>query len=158
MDCEVLRRQRAALVIWRGVPCQARERAVVAARGREAQLCLALQVFGARVKVAVRRNKRTRLQENLDCAAEAADNGNVDELYRLLKPWSNRGTKHPLASSWTMVSGREHQMKRLNSGDVSMRLLSRVKSSRVLSWRLVERSVLKKENRAGRLCLPLSMR
>ena len=60
MVCERLKReqQRAALVRWRGVPCQARDRAVVAARGREAQLCLALQVFGARVKVAVRRDKK----------------------------------------------------------------------------------------------------
>ena len=57
MVCERLKReqQRAALVRWRGVPCQVRERAVVAARGREAQLGLALQVFGARVKVAVRK-------------------------------------------------------------------------------------------------------
>ena len=107
MDCvKVLRRlmrlvckreqQRAALVRWRGVPCQARQRAVVAARGREAQLCLALQVFGARVKVAVRRDKRTHLQENLDRAAEAGDNGNVDEVYRLLKPWVKpRYEAHP---------------------------------------------------------------
>ena len=44
MVCERLKReqQRAALVRWRGVPCQARERAVVAARGREAQLGPAL--------------------------------------------------------------------------------------------------------------------
>ena len=65
MVCERLKReqQRAALVRWRGVPCQARERAVVAARGREG---LALQVFG--VRVAVRRDKRTHLQENLDRA------------------------------------------------------------------------------------------
>ena len=56
MVCERLKReqQRAALVRWRGVPCQVRDRAVVAARGREAQLGLALQVFGARVKVAIR--------------------------------------------------------------------------------------------------------
>ena len=81
--CERLKREQqlAALVRWRGVPCQARERPVVAARGREAQLGLAL----LRVKVAVRRDKRTYLQENLDRAAEAADNGNVDEVYRLLK-------------------------------------------------------------------------
>ena len=60
MVCDRLKReqQRAALVRWRGAPCQARERAVVAARGREAQLCLALQVFGAGVKVTVRREKK----------------------------------------------------------------------------------------------------
>ena len=60
MVCDRLKReqQRAALVRWRGAPCQARERAVVAAKGREAQLCLALQVFGARVKVAVRRDTK----------------------------------------------------------------------------------------------------
>ena len=98
MVCERLKReqQRAALVRWRGVPCQMRERAVAAARGREAQLGLALQVFGARVKIAVRRDKRTYLQENLDRAAEAADNGNVDEVYRLLKPWVKpRYKAHP---------------------------------------------------------------
>ena len=163
MDCvKVLRRlmrmvserlkreqQRAALVRWRGVPCQMRERAVAAARGREAQLGLALQVFGARVKIAVRRDKRTHLQENFDRAAEAADNGNVDEVYRLWKP---------PASSWKKVSGREPQMRRLNSADGSTRLLSRDKLSRVLSWRLVERSVLKTESRAGGLCRPLTMR
>ena len=56
---------------------------------------LALQVFGARVKVAVRRDRRTHLQENLDRAAEAADNGNVDEVYRLLKPWVKPRYKAP---------------------------------------------------------------
>ena len=35
-----------------------RKRAVAAARGREAQLGLGLQVFGVRVKVAVRRDKK----------------------------------------------------------------------------------------------------
>ena len=94
MVCKRLKRepQRAALVRWRGVPCQARERAVVAARGREDQLCLALQVFGARVKVAV----RTYLQEILDRPAEATDNGNVDEVYRLLKPWVKPRYKAPI--------------------------------------------------------------
>ena len=97
MVCERLKReqQRAALVRWRGVPCQMRERAVVAARGREAQLGLALQVFAARVKIAVRRDKRTLLQEHLDHAAEAADNGNVDEVYRLLKLWVKPRYKAP---------------------------------------------------------------
>ena len=91
----VCEQQRAALVRWRGAPCQARERAVVAARGREAQLCFVLQVFEARLKVAVRRDKRTHLQEILDRAAEAADNGNVDEVYRLLKPWVKPRYKAP---------------------------------------------------------------
>ena len=82
MVCERLKReeQRAALVRWRGVPSQMRERPVAAARGREAQLGLAFQVFGARVKIADRREKRTYLQENLDRAAGAADNGNEDEV------------------------------------------------------------------------------
>ena len=119
--------QRAALVRWRGAPCQMRDRAVAAARDREAQVGLALQVFGARVKVAVRRDKRTYLQENLDRAAEATDNGNVDEVYRLLKPWVKPRYKAPRVSSWKMVSGREHQMRRLNSGDGSTRQLSRDK-------------------------------
>ena len=87
--------QRAALVRWRGAPCQMRERAVAAARGPEAQVGLALEVFAARVKVTVRRDKRTHLQENLDRAAEAADNGNVDEVYRHLKPWVKPRYKAP---------------------------------------------------------------
>ena len=67
MVCERLKReqQRAAFLRWRGVPCQARERAVVAARGREGQLGPALQVFGARVKVAVRRDKKGRTCEKI---------------------------------------------------------------------------------------------
>ena len=64
-----------------------RERSVTVAKGREAQLGLALQIFWARVKVAVRGDKRKHRQENLDRAAEAADNGNVDKVYKLLKPW-----------------------------------------------------------------------
>ena len=50
MVCERLKReqQRAALVRWRGVPCQARERADVAARGREAQLVVSKLLFGER--------------------------------------------------------------------------------------------------------------
>ena len=35
--------------------------------------------------VAVRGDRRKHLQENLDRAAEAADNGNVDKVYKLLK-------------------------------------------------------------------------
>ena len=82
--CERLKREqkRAALARWRKAPCPLRERSVAAARGREAQLG-----FAARVKVAVRGDKTRHLQENLDRAAEAADNVNVDEVYRLLKPW-----------------------------------------------------------------------
>ena len=57
------------------------------ARGREAHLGLALQIFWAHVKVAVLGDKRKHLQENLGRAAEAADNGKVEEVYRLLKPW-----------------------------------------------------------------------
>ena len=58
----------------RRAPCPLRERLVAAARGREAQLGLALQTFWARVKVAVRGDTRRHLQDNLDSAAEAADN------------------------------------------------------------------------------------
>ena len=54
-------------------------------RGREAQLGLALQNFWARVKVAVRGDKRKHLQEKLHRAAEAADNGNVYELSKLFE-------------------------------------------------------------------------
>ena len=84
MACERLKReqQRAVLARWRRAPRPLRERSVAAARGREAQLG-----FAARVKVAVRGDKTRHLQENLDRAAEAADNVNVDEVYRLLKPW-----------------------------------------------------------------------
>ena len=118
---------------------------MVAARGRKAQLGLALQVFGARVKVAVRRDKRTYLQENLDRVAEAADNGNVDEVYRLLKPWVKpRYRALPCVKldngQWARTPNEAAQQRRRQSRD---------KSSRVLRWRLVERSVLS---------LPLSMR
>ena len=77
MTCERLEReqQRAVLVRWRRAPCPLRERSVAAARGREAQLGLALQTLWARVKVAVRGDKRRHLQEHVDRAAEAADNG-----------------------------------------------------------------------------------
>ena len=84
-----------------------------AARGRKDELGLALQTFWARVKVAVRGDKRNHLQENLDRAAEAADNGNVDEVDRLLKPW-------------VMVSGRAlpspaHQAGQWSVGDNTRR-------------------------------------
>ena len=80
MACERLKRdhQRAALVRWRRKLCPMTERSVTVARGREAQLGLALQILWARVKVAVRGDRRKHLQENLDRAAEAADNGIVD--------------------------------------------------------------------------------
>ena len=39
--------------------------------------------------------KRIHLQANLDRAAEAADSGNVDEIYRLLKPWVKPRCKAP---------------------------------------------------------------
>ena len=89
MACGRLKRdwQHAALVRWRRAPCPLRERLVAAARGREAQLGLQLRTVWARVKVAVRGDRRRHLQQNLDPASEAADNGNVDEVYRLLKQW-----------------------------------------------------------------------
>ena len=87
--------QRAVLARWRRAPCSLRERSVAGASGREAQLGLALQTFWARVKVAVRGDKRRYLQEHLDRAAEAADNGNVDEVCRLSKPWMKPHSKAP---------------------------------------------------------------
>ena len=48
---------------------------------------VALQTFWAQVKVAVRGDTGRHLHENVDPAVEAADNGNVDEVYRLLKLW-----------------------------------------------------------------------
>ena len=50
--------QRSAFARWPGAPCQLWERSVAVARGREAQLGLALQIFWTRVKVAVRGDKK----------------------------------------------------------------------------------------------------
>ena len=60
MACERLKReqQRVVLARWRRAPCPLRERSVAAARGREAQLVLALQTVWARVKVAVCGDKK----------------------------------------------------------------------------------------------------
>ena len=97
MACQRLKReqQRAALTRWRRAPCLLIERSVAAARGREAQLWLPLQTLWARVKVAVRGDKRRHLQEHVDRATEAADNGNVDEVYTLLKLWMKPHYKAP---------------------------------------------------------------
>ena len=47
---------------------------------------LRFKSFGPVSKLLFGETKMTHLQDNLDRAAEAADNGNVDEVYRLLKP------------------------------------------------------------------------
>ena len=67
MACERLKhmQQRTVLVRWFSAPCPLRERSVAAARGRVAQLALALQTFWARVKVAVRGEKKRHLQESV---------------------------------------------------------------------------------------------
>ena len=104
LACDRLKRdqQRAALVRWRRKLCPMRERSVTVARGREAQLELALQIFWARVKVAVRGDKRKHLQGNLDRAAEEADDGNVDKVYKLLKPWVKPQCRTHQAGQWPM--------------------------------------------------------
>ena len=93
MACERLKRdqQSTALVRWRRKPCSMRGTIGDSYQlSRKVQLGLALQIFWARVKVAVRGDKRKHLQEDLDRAAEAADNGHVDEVYKLLKTgWSS---------------------------------------------------------------------
>ena len=76
--------------------------------------------------------KRTHLQANLDRAAEAANSGNVDEIYRLLKPWVKPRCKAPLC-----VKLENGQWTRTPDG--STRHLSRDKLSRVLSWRAEDR-------------------
>ena len=59
--------------------------------------------------------KGTYLQENLDRAAEAADNGNVDEVYRLLKPWVKPRYKAPplrQAGQWSVGENDAAEQRR----------------------------------------------
>ena len=65
-----------------------RKRAVAAARGREAQLGLGLQVFGVRVKVAVRRHKKGYTCKQIWIARlKQLTVATWMKIYRLLKPW-----------------------------------------------------------------------